>query len=262
MTTQTERRAPYLDAEAVFRAFVQNANLLVGQRRTALAAPKEASAIEASVTAPISLASVSLEDRRGTAVGPPPPGLAHAMASLSEGGVDAPLAAAPPGHEVPGDEAEPIELVRRTDRPPPAGPEGAPEHAGRWVPDVRSVAPPPQPVPERSESGEVPPRQLERLLSDMGVLLRYGHAGEVERRLRQLLAEYPRDLLLLRRVAEFHLQVGNEEAAKACLFRLAKALFGRRNVPGMRAALEQVLVLDPHDERAQRLLALLERREA
>ena len=41
---------------------------------------------------------------------------------------------------------------------------------------------------------------------------------------------------------------------------LAGQLFARRNVEGMRAALEQVLVLDPGNERAGRLLALLVRR--
>ena len=54
--------------------------------------------------------------------------------------------------------------------------------------------------------------------------------------------------------------MSNHDAAKECLFRLARGLFERRNVHGMRAALEQVLVLDERDPRAHRLLALLERR--
>jgi hypothetical protein len=44
------------------------------------------------------------------------------------------------------------------------------------------------------------------------------------------------------------------------LFLLAGRLFERRNVSGMRQALEQVLVLDPTHRRAYKLLGLLEQR--
>ncbi len=197
-------------------------------------------------------------------MGPPPAGLVDAFASLPEGILDQPtVAASRPVPAAMDDEAEPIELVRRSFPPPGDGLPSSVQRAEaeRWVPDVKAIAPLQEPVPERSESGEMPPRQLERVLSDMRVLLRYGHFEEVDRRLDKLLAEYPTDLLLLRRVAEFHLQVGNHEAAKVYLFRLAKGLFDRRNLHGMSAALRQVLALDPNDARARRLLSLLERRE-
>ncbi len=129
------------------------------------------------------------------------------------------------------------------------------------VPDVASVRPPQAPVRERSEDGQVPPRELEGRLGDMAVLLRYGHLAEVAERLDEMLAKYPQDLLLLRRIAEFHLEHGHLELARDCLFKLASGLFERRNVVGMRAALEQVLVLDPDNARARKLLALLERRD-
>lgn len=114
---------------------------------------------------------------------------------------------------------------------------------------------------ERSEDGQIPARELEGRLGDMAVLLRYGHRAEVAERLDELLAKYPQDLLLLRRVAEFHLEHGHRELARECLFKLATGLFERRNVLGMRAALEQVLVLEPDNARAHKLLALLDKRE-
>lgn len=129
------------------------------------------------------------------------------------------------------------------------------------VPDVAAVRPPETPVRERSEDGQIPARELEGRLGDMAVLLRYGHRAEVAERLDELLAKYPQDLLLLRRVAEFHLEHGHRELARECLFKLATGLFERRNVLGMRAALEQVLVLEPDNARAHKLLALLDKRE-
>lgn len=115
-------------------------------------------------------------------------------------------------------------------------------------------------IGEGVEDGQVPTRQLDQLLSDMAVLLRYGHAGQVRERLERIRRTYPEDLLLLRRIAEFHVEYEQTEAALEALFALASGLFERRNVDGMRQALEQVLVLDPDNVRAYRLLALLERR--
>lgn len=129
------------------------------------------------------------------------------------------------------------------------------------VPDVAAVRPPETQVRERSEDGQIPARELEGRLGDMAVLLRYGHRAEVAERLDELLAKYPQDLLLLRRVAEFHLEHRHLELARECLFKLASGLFERRNVVGMRAALEQVLVLEPDNARAHKLLALLDKRE-
>jgi hypothetical protein len=128
------------------------------------------------------------------------------------------------------------------------------------VPDVRSIRPPEPPVPERVEDGQMPAGELDRQLTDMAVLLRYGHHDDVGRRLEALLREYPEDLLLLKRVARFHLETENPHLAKECLFQLASVLFERRNVVGMRQALEQVLVMDPSNKRANKLLGLLEAR--
>ncbi len=133
--------------------------------------------------------------------------------------------------------------------------------ASKLVPDVSAVqkdAPPS--VTEGIEDGQMPTRELDRILSDMGVLLRYGHAGQVRDHLEKLRRTYPEDLLLLRRIAEFHLQHDQNEAALEALFALAGGLFERRNVEGMRQALEQVLVIDPENARAFRLLALLSQR--
>jgi len=128
------------------------------------------------------------------------------------------------------------------------------------VPDVGSIRPPEPPVPERVEDGQMPAGELDRQLSDMAVLLRYGHHDEVGQRLDALLREYPQDLLLLKRVAQFHLETENPHLAKECLFQLASVLFERRNVVGMRQALEQVLVMEPANKRANKLLGLLEAR--
>ncbi len=130
----------------------------------------------------------------------------------------------------------------------------------RLVPDVAHVAVNTPPPSERSEDGLIPSGLLDRKLTDMAVLLRYGHEGQVRHELDQLRSRYPQDLLLARRIAEFYLT--NERPALALdqLFSLATGLFERRNVEGMRQALEQVLVIEPHNERATRLLGLLEQR--
>lgn len=134
--------------------------------------------------------------------------------------------------------------------------------AAMLVPDVQTIRPPAPGPKEKAEDGQVPTRELERMMADMAVLLRYGHQGSVVERLDDLLRRYPEDLLLLRRVAEFHLETGNEGPAKETLFRLASGLFERRNVEGMQAALEQVLVLEPGNPRAHKLLSLLKRRQS
>jgi len=130
----------------------------------------------------------------------------------------------------------------------------------KLVPDVATVEAPATPLTEGSEDGMMPGGELDRKLGDMSVLLRYGHQEQVRRELDHLIAEFPRDLLLLRRISEFW--VGNQRVQPACdvLFTLASGLFERRNVEGMRQALEQVLVLSPGNERATRLLTLLAER--
>lgn len=130
----------------------------------------------------------------------------------------------------------------------------------KLVPDVAMVEGPSAPLSEGSEDGMMPGGELDRKLGDMSVLLRYGHQEQVRRELDHLIAEFPRDLLLLRRISEFW--VGNQRVQPACdvLFTLASGLFERRNVEGMRQALEQVLVLSPGNERATRLLTLLAER--
>ena len=134
--------------------------------------------------------------------------------------------------------------------------------AAKLVPDVESVHVKAEGPPsgETGEDGQIPTREMDHILSDMAVLLRYGHAGQVRDRLDALRREYPEDLLLLRRIAEFHLEHSQNDAALDALFALARGLFERRNVEGMRQALEQVLVLDADNARAHRLLGLLEAR--
>ncbi len=147
----------------------------------------------------------------------------------------------------------------------PASPRGLTtqrREARAVVPEVASVAPQAAPRPERGEDGEIPPRELARLLADMATLLRWGHDAQVREELEKLRHRFPSDLLLMRRIAEFHLEVGQNEAAMDVLFALAGRLFERRNVEGMRAALEQVLVLDPGNARARKLLALLVERDS
>lgn len=128
------------------------------------------------------------------------------------------------------------------------------------VPEVANISSPPAPVREKSEDGQMPAGALDRILNDMQVLLRYSNEHQVRTRLDTLCKDYPDDLLLLRRIAEFHLETKQRDAAMETLFTLAARLFERRNVEGMRKALEQVLVLDPENRRAFKLLGLLEQR--
>lgn len=132
--------------------------------------------------------------------------------------------------------------------------------AERLVPDVAQLAVAQPPPNERSEDGLIPSGLLDRKLGDMAVLLRYGHEAQVRRELEQLRSRYAQDLLLARRIAEFYVTHEHPELALEQLFSLATGLFERRNVEGMRSALEQVLVIDPSNERATRLIALLEQR--
>ena len=128
------------------------------------------------------------------------------------------------------------------------------------VPEVRRISAPPEPIPEGSIDGQVPAGELDRTLTDMAVLVRYGHHDEARSKLEALVDRYPRDLLLLRRVAEFYVEHRRAAEAKEAFFRLAAGLFQQGNQVGMRKALDQVLVLDPGNERARRLIDLLERR--
>ena len=132
----------------------------------------------------------------------------------------------------------------------------------KLVPDVASVPPPPIPPSEGSEDGLIPSGELDRKLNDMAVLLRYGHDAQVRGELEALRTAYPSDLLLLRRIAEFYVAYEQRVPALDALFTLASGLFERRNVEGMRQALEQVRVLDPQNGRALRLLLLLDQRPA
>ena len=129
--------------------------------------------------------------------------------------------------------------------------------AARLVPDVAHVVPVDAPIPESSEDGQMPSGELSRVLADVEVLLRYGHAAQVESIFADLRRRHPQDLLLLRHVAEFHIAHGHKPLALEALFLLASGLFERRNVEGMRQAVGQALVLDPENRRAQRLQHLL-----
>jgi hypothetical protein len=158
--------------------------------------------------------------------------------------------------------------------PPPAAPAAEPwesvvrapsettqrREALKLVPDVAQVPVAVPPPSERSEDGLIPSGLLDRKLGDMAVLLRYGHEPQVRQELEQLRVRYPQDLLLARRIAEFYLANERPTLALEQLFSLAMGLFERRNVEGMKQALEQVLVIDPRNERASRLLGLLEQR--
>lgn len=145
-------------------------------------------------------------------------------------------------------------------RPEGPGPDTQRIEAERVVPRVAEVGAPAPTAREKCEDGIMPPRQLEELFAEMTVLAKYGHEGDVRRELDRLSQRYPGDLLLLRRVSEFHLRRGDQERAMETLFQLAARLFERRNVLGMRSALEQVLELDPKNKRAYKLLGLLDAR--
>lgn len=132
--------------------------------------------------------------------------------------------------------------------------------AKKLVPDFASQKPKPKPAREASEDGLIPSGELDRKLTDMAVLLRYGHEAQAARELEGLRRSYPQDLLLLRRIGEFWSESGRTERALETLFALASGLFERRNVEGMRQALEQAKTLDPNSERANRLLSLLDAR--
>ena len=229
MSTATQRLLRPRDVEAIFSAFVRNANALGKQAQTARAP------FDGSTSSERDLQSVPAPRTFDLAESVPLDGGAADLGALDDRSWES--------------------LV------PPPGNDTAKHEALQVVPDVANVQPP-EPTPrEASEDGEIPPRELERMMEDMTVLLRYGHQAEVVARFEQLQRSYPRDLLLLRRIAEFHLEQGQEEPAVDCLFRLARRLFERRNVVGMRAALEQILVLSPDEPRAHKLLRLLERRD-
>lgn len=102
-------------------------------------------------------------------------------------------------------------------------------------------------------------QELEGLMSDMQVLWRYGYDRRVLEELRSLCRRFPKDLLLLRRFAEFCQQVGRPAQAAEFLFVLAAKLYRRRELDAMLATLKQVLELVPGHALAQRLLTMLGR---
>lgn len=213
----SDRFSPRPDAEAMFRLFVRNANAVGKQSRTRRAPiPHLGPPIEASAE--------------------------HATLAAED----------PPG--------EVVLLTRRkapSGFPPPDANAGGDTHrreAARVIPDVASVSPPMPPLPEKGEDGQVPAHELDRVLADMMVLLRYGHMAQVRRGLDELAQRFPEDLLLLRRIAEFHLETGDRRGSMEALFTLATRLFERKNLTGMRGALSQILVIDPNNQRARKLL--------
>ena len=252
--TATQRLLSLPDVEEIFQAFVRNANALGAQARTARA-PTEYGGADRSIEAS---SEIPVPERDS----------APAVISLGAVPISGEPQTQPQVFGKPTEEAIHEELAASREEllgePVSRTPGSTTQRleAEKLVPDVESVRPPKPPVPERSEDGQIPARELDRMMADMTVLLRYGHRTEVADQLDELLRKYPEDLLLLRRVAEFHLETGSRALAIECLFRLATGLFERRNIHGMRAALEQVQVLDPENARAHKLLSLLERREA
>ena len=267
LITATERLPLLPDVERIFDAFVSNANAVAGQARTTLGAIPEEDLFPSAKTALAELVPLDgLENDH-------PAFHAHeveeafleteeavttqgALFDLLEDAIplsNKKLAPAP----LPREMATPR---RSVSAPKPDSSRTQKNEAQRLVPDVASVRPSEPPTRERSEDGQIPPRELERMMGDMQVLLRYTHDEEVARRLQELRRRYPNDLLLLRRIAEFHLEAGSRDLAKEALFQLASGLFRRKNVTGMRAALEQVLVLSPGDPRAIKLVQLLDQR--
>ncbi len=128
------------------------------------------------------------------------------------------------------------------------------------VPDLSTLTPRAKPLTEGSEDGHIPSGELERLLAEMATLLKYGHIEQVRSMLERIRSVYPEDLLLLRRISEFYVAHAHAKSALDALFALASKLFERRNVEGMRQSLEQIRVIDPGNERALRLLTLIEQR--
>lgn len=240
VTTATERLPLLPDVERVFADFVRNSNSVADHAKTV-----RGSAYRDQGSRP----RVVLE--KLVPISEPPPPVADPLVTVDEALIqtrDTRTTGRPPREEA----SESAEAAR--------GPITEQLEAMAVVPDVRSVIPPPPPVREKGEDGQVPTRELERIMNDMAVLLRYGHDQEVGERLDDLQVRYPRDLLLLRRIAEFHLETRSKDLAAECLFKLASSLFERRNFRGMRAALQQVLILRPNDPRAIKLLGLLDNR--
>lgn len=270
LITATERLPLLPDVERIFDAFVSNANAVAGQARTTLGAIPEEDPFPSAKTALAELVPLDVLEKDHPAFEArnvveeaflqTAEEAVTTQGALFDGTLERdaiPLSVkkiAPPPRL-------PSEVDERTVlAPAPAGPHTQKNEAQRLVPDVASVRPSEPPTRERSEDGQIPPRELERMMGDMQVLLRYTHDEEVARRLQELRRRYPNDLLLLRRIAEFHLEAGSTDLAKEALFQLASGLFRRKNVTGMRAALEQVLVLSPGDPRATKLVQLLDQR--
>ncbi len=248
MATATEQLLQRPNIEAVFQAFVRNANAKARNIQPPADKTEQTRRELLENIEGIALERKSVPKERQTVVAP-----------VVEVGSLPPKKTGSPAPSDSPPSADALELTNkkgeRSSRPDGQG-------EMRLIPDVRAAQKKTRSrsVKERVEDGLMPPRELDQTLADMAALLRYEHTDEVSKTLDSLLAKYPRDLLLLRRVVEFHLETGSPEAAKDCLFRLAMQLFERRNFDGTRKALEQVMVLDPRNPRATKLLSLLDRR--
>ncbi|MEM6959337.1 MAG: hypothetical protein AAF411_05225 [Myxococcota bacterium] len=263
--TATESLPLLPDVDRIFAAFVENANAVAGQARTALgAAPDSRDDYPSQKTVLAELVPLGPSEVTDPSF-KAPQGLEEELIAAAEQPITT-QGAVFSSRDVPDLTRDSDEMATRDVRSA-SSQSGEPglhtqkNEAVRLVPDVASVRPPaPSSAKEASEDGQIPPRELERMMADMGVLLRYGHDEEVARRLVALRQSYPRDLLLLRRIAEFHLEMGSHDLARETLFQLASGLFQRKNIMGMRAALEQILVLTPNDARALKLVGLLDQR--
>lgn len=181
-------------------------------------------------------------------------------------------------HEAPEltapDAGEDVHLLtkRKSDRPL-AGASGSPKNDRLSTPledathqdepghrYADSEAPEEDPLSIPSRRDHIPVRELERAIAEMAQLIHFGHLSDVREQTDALIADYPNDLLLLRRVSELFLEMNEVDSAVDSLLRIVAVLFAQRHYAAMREVLLQILDLHPSHAKASKLLELVEAR--
>lgn len=128
--------------------------------------------------------------------------------------------------------------------------------------DLRETARPKMPrMPAPTAAGQMPPGALGRMLSELTVLIKYGHGEQAQYILDHLVRGYPEDLKTNRRVAEFQLE-NRLGSGVDTLFVLATRLLERGRASAVRRVLQRITAHEPDSARAARMLEMLEKNAA
>jgi len=159
-----------------------------------------------------------------------------------------------------------VHLLTRRKSSPPAANDASADRISRPLLYAESALDEPDdnrpksPLDIATRPDQITARDLDEAVRDLSTRVNQGELEGVHDRITELRKLYPRDLLLLRRISEIYADLGDQNAAMECLFRIVALLFERREFGPMREVLEQILVMKPEHPQALKLQSLVEAR--